>query len=115
MLTFSCRPRKGDKRRAPACRAQRGAGRPLKRRGGSGRGDSASLESIGAAKGMNSSPRLMPTAGPAPTPRISIRPHIRPRTRPRPTEGPNPWGGETPKQLESRNATAAMASGPNHS
>ena len=63
------RPRKVDKRRAP-----------LKRRGGSGRGDSASLESIGAAKGMNSSPRLMPTAGPAPTPRISIRPHIRPRT-----------------------------------
>ncbi len=48
MLTFSCRPRKGDKRRAPACRAQRGAGRPLKRRGGSGRGDSASLETTGA-------------------------------------------------------------------
>ena len=80
MLTFSCRPRKGDKRRAPACAAHRAAGRPLKRRGGSGRGDSASLETTGAAKGMNSSPRLMPTAGPAPTPRISIRPHIRPRT-----------------------------------
>ena len=44
MLTFSCRSRKGDKRTAPACRAQRGAGRPLKRRRGSGRGDSASLE-----------------------------------------------------------------------
>ena len=102
MLTFSCRPRKGDKRRAP-----------LKRRGGSGRGDSASLERTGAAKRLNSFPRLMPTAGPTPTPRISIRPHI--RTRPRPTEGPDPWGGETPKQLESRNATAPMASGPNHS
>ena len=35
---------------------------------------------LAPAKGMNSSPRLMPTAGPAPTPRISIRPHIRPRT-----------------------------------
>ena len=69
MLYFSCRPRKGDKRRAP-----------LKRRGGSGRGDSASLETTGAANRMNSSPRLMPTAGPAPTPRISIRPHIHPRT-----------------------------------
>ena len=80
MLTFSCRPRKGDKRRAPACAAHRAAGRPLKRRGGSGRGDSASLETTGAANRMNSSPRLMPTAGPAPTPRISIRPHIRTRT-----------------------------------
>ena len=37
MLTFSWRPRKGDKRRAP-----------LKRRGGSGRDDSASLERTGA-------------------------------------------------------------------
>ncbi len=35
---------------------------------------------LAAAKRMNSSPRLMPTAGPAPTPRISIRPHIRTRT-----------------------------------
>ena len=69
MLYFSCRPRKVDKRRAP-----------LKRRGGSGRGDSASLETTGAANRMNSSPRLMPTAGPAPTPRISIRPHIHTRT-----------------------------------
>ena len=73
------RPRKVDKRRAP-----------LKRRGGSGRGDSASLERTGAANRMNSSPRLMPTAGPAPTPRISIRPTSAPAPDPVPQRALTP-------------------------
>ena len=47
----------------------------------------------------------MPTAGPAPTPRISIRSHIRPRN-------PVPQRALTPGEEE---RGSSLTSGPNHS
>ena len=81
MLTFSCRARKGDKRRAP-----------LKRRGGSGRGDSASLERTGAAKRMNASPRLYAHCGTRPhSANFHSPPHPPPHLTPS-HRGPEPPG-----------------------